>query len=954
MFQRRLPYSISIAAMLAFVGGLLLSCTLFLGIARLESDKTALNFQQLAEARFTAVSKGLDDAVRVLAVLNQLFSTVDTVSREQFHSFTQPLLARYPYIRAFNFHRLLSQAERPAYEAGIRQQMPGFVVNEMKNGKVLPAGVKSSYNIVDFIEPMQGNEAAFGLDVSPNAMMNRSMQLALDSGQPAATGLLQLAQGSDRQPGFVVLIPVYRPGAVPENAKARHNAVIGDTAAVFRAGDLFEKTLSAAGLLNAAGINLSVYAGSRPDAANLAFRRGSAPPAATAAPLLPAWLLNEPPDSVAYTFEVAGQPWHMVVSASPLPFARNHLDALLILLGGSLFSLLAAAYLQTLALRSQRIRQQVEERTADLKLANQHLLEDIAARKRVELALQASEERFHRLADLSSDWYWEQDEQFRFTIITGDLSGKGGIAAEHYVGKARWEMPIEMSEAEWAAHRATLEAHQAFTNLEYRSINDLPHVYWFSINGEPLFDADGKFKGYRGTGKDITERKQAEARIQHMAHHDVLTGLPNRALLQDRLSQAIAYAERYAQPIWVVFIDLDRFKFVNDSLGHKAGDQLLNAMAQRLQSATRETDTVARLGGDEFVLVLPARSDEAMAGGILQRIMDSIAQPLAIAEQTFYLGCSMGVAIYPADGSSAEELIEHADIAMYRAKETGRNNFQFYTAAMNAGMLERLRLESALRSALERDEFVLHYQPQVDLQSGRVVGMEALIRWQHPQLGMVSPLRFISLAEETGLIVPIGAWVLRTACAQNQAWQQAGLGPLRIAVNLSARQFAQPGLAQSIGAALAESGLAPQYLDLELTESLVMTDVERTIEVLRELKALGLQLSIDDFGTGYSSLSYLKRFPIDVLKIDQSFVRDITHHPDDALIVMSIIALAHNLKLHVIAEGVETQEQLDYLQQHGCDEMQGYFFSRPVPAAEFEQLLRQGKQLPGVAATLIA
>ena len=952
MFRSRPPFSISITAVLTFVGGLLLTAMLSLGIARLESDKTILNFQQLAEARFTAVSKGLDDAVRVLAVLNQLFSSFDTVSRKQFHSFTQPLLVRYPYIQAFNFHRLLTQAERPAYEAEIRRQMPGFVVNVMKNGKVLPAGIKSSYNIVDFIEPMQGNEAAFGLDVSPNAMMNRTMQLALDSGQASATGLLQLAQGSDRQPGFIVLIPVYRHGALLQNARARHNAVIGDTAAVFRAGDLFEKTLSAAGLLNTAGINLSVYAGSRPDEAKLAFRRGNTLSAQR--PLLPAWLLNEPLNSVAYRFEVAGQPWHMVVAASPLPFARMHLDALLVLLGGSLFSLLAAAYLQTLALRSQRIRQQVAERTADLKLANQHLLEDIAARQRVERALLASEERFHRLADLSSDWYWEQDAQFRFTIITGDLTEKGGASAEHYFGKTRWEMPIEMPEAGWAAHRATLEAHQAFTNLEYKSTNDPQNVHWFSINGEPLFDPDGSFKGYRGTGKDITERKQAEARIQHMAHHDVLTDLPNRALLQDRLTQAIAYAERHGQPVWVVFIDLDRFKFVNDSLGHKAGDALLNAIALRLRSATRETDTVARLGGDEFVLVLPARSDEPMAGGILQRIMDSIAQPLAIAEQTFYLGCSMGVATYPVDGSSAEKLIEHADLAMYRAKEMGRNNFQFYTAAMNAGVLERLRIESALRSALERREFVLHYQPQVDLQSGRVVGMEALIRWQHPELGMVSPLRFISLAEETGLIVPIGAWVLRTACAQNQAWQQAGLGPLRIAVNLSARQFAQPDLAQSIAAALAETGLAPQYLDIELTESLVMTDVERTIEVLRELKALGLQLSIDDFGTGYSSLSYLQRFPIDVLKIDQSFVSDITQQTDDALIVMSIIALAHNLKLHVIAEGVETQEQLDYLQQHGCDEMQGYLFSRPLPAAEFEQLLRQGKQLSGVAATLIA
>ena len=403
MFRSRQPFSISIAALLTLAVGLCVTALLFLGTARLEHDKSALNFQQLAETRFTAARKGLEDAVQVLTVLNQLFATQGAVSREQFHSFTQPLLARYPYIQAFNFHRLLTQAERPAYEAGIRQQMPGFGITVMANGKVVPAAIKSRYNIVDFIEPLQGNEVAFGLDVSPNALMNRTMQLALDSGRASATGLLQLAQGTDRQPGFVVLIPVYRPGAVLANARARHNAVIGDTAAVFRAGDLFEKTLSAAGLLNAAGIDLSVYAGSRPDAGNLAFRRGSAPPAA--ASRWPAWLPNARPGSLAYTFEVAGKPWHLVVSERPQPFAANHLDSLLILLGGSLFSLLAAAYLQTLVARSQRIRQQVEQRTADLKLANEHLLADIAARKRVERALLASEARFPRLAALSSDWY---------------------------------------------------------------------------------------------------------------------------------------------------------------------------------------------------------------------------------------------------------------------------------------------------------------------------------------------------------------------------------------------------------------------------------------------------------------------------------------------------------------------------------------------------------------------
>jgi EAL domain-containing protein (putative c-di-GMP-specific phosphodiesterase class I) len=325
--------------------------------------------------------------------------------------------------------------------------------------------------------------------------------------------------------------------------------------------------------------------------------------------------------------------------------------------------------------------------------------------------------------------------------------------------------------------------------------------------------------------------------------------------------------------------------------------------------------------------------------------MDAIAGPLTVEGHEFVLGCSIGIAAYPGDGIDPETLIRNADLAMYRAKETGRNNFQFYTAAMNERLLERLRIEGDMRTALERKEFVLHYQPQIDLCSGRTVGMEALIRWQHPTLGMVPPLRFIGLAEETGLIIPIGDWVLRTACAQAKAWQRAGFPDLCVAVNLSARQFAQNDLVESIASALQESGLAPRYLELELTESLVMSDVDGAIEILRALKDLGVHLSLDDFGTGHSSLSYLKRLPIDTLKIDQSFVRDITHAPDDEAIVASIISLAHNLKRRVIAEGVETKEQLSYLRRHGCTQIQGYYFSKPVSAESFERLLQQDRHV---------
>ena len=411
----------------------------------------------------------------------------------------------------------------------------------------------------------------------------------------------------------------------------------------------------------------------------------------------------------------------------------------------------------------------------------------------------------------------------------------------------------------------------------------------------------------------------------------------------------MAVARRSTLPLWVVFIDLDRFKFVNDTLGHDAGDTLLKLIADRLRAATREVDTVARLGGDEFVLLLPQHANSDPGQVILQRVLDAVAQPLQVGGHEFFLTCSMGVAAYPDDGDNAETLIKHADIAMYRAKEQGRNHWQSYAPAMNASMLARLSLESELRHALERGQFHLVYQPQVELDSGTVVGMEALLRWQHPTLGAIAPGDFIHLAEEMGLIVPIGAWALQTACAQAKAWQRAGLGGLRMAVNLAARQFRQGGLLQSVREILAVTGLEPRFLELELTESMMMQDVDQAIATMGKLKALGLQLSIDDFGTGYSSLAHLRHFPIDVLKIDKSFVSDILYSADDAAIVQAIIALAHSLRLKVIAEGVETAQQLAFLRQHGCDQMQGYLFSRPLAAPAFEQLLRQGRMLPALA-----
>ncbi|HZT61994.1 MAG TPA: EAL domain-containing protein [Burkholderiales bacterium] len=434
------------------------------------------------------------------------------------------------------------------------------------------------------------------------------------------------------------------------------------------------------------------------------------------------------------------------------------------------------------------------------------------------------------------------------------------------------------------------------------------------------------------------ERKRYQEQLEYQANYDALTGLPNRNLLHDRLRQSV-YAQRFVRSIGVVFLDIDHFKFVNDSLGHNTGDKLLQKVAERLAAAVRDGDTVARLGGDEFILILNDQTGQEVIYRAMQRIISKIAEPIEIDGQEMLVTASAGISLYPQDGPDVETLLKNADAAMYRAKEKGRNNVQFYTAEMNRQVNERLRMETGLRRALERNEFELYYQPRIHVENGALVGCEALLRWQHPDFGLTLPDRFIGLAEETGLIVPIGDWVLNTACVQARTWQKKGMPPITVSVNLSMRQFRQEALAASVDDALRRSGLDPRNLEMELTESLVMQDTEAAIRVLERLREIGVELSVDDFGTGHSSLSYLTQLPISALKIDQSFVQAIkgTGQSDEGIVAQAIISLAHNLKLKVVGEGVETGPQFEFLKKHSCDEVQGYHFARPMPADDFER-----------------
>ena len=489
--------------------------------------------------------------------------------------------------------------------------------------------------------------------------------------------------------------------------------------------------------------------------------------------------------------------------------------------------------------------------------------------------------------------------------------------------------------------------------VDYRIALPDGSIRHLHVQGLVDCDTTGRPVLMLGTVQDVSERKQSEERIRKLAYYDSLTHLPNRQLYNEQLNFALSSARRHTSKVATVLFDLDHFKRINETLGHSVGDRLLVAVAERLRLCVRDYDavsraeadssksgtTLARLGGDEFILAMADIDRVEDAAKAAHRLIQAMQAPFRLDEHEIVVTASIGISLYPDDGEDAETLLKNADSALYHAKDAGRNNYQFYNQSMNARAFARLSLEGSLRRALENREFLLHYQPQVDARSGAIVGAEALLRWRHPDLGLVSPLDFIPLAEESGLIVPIGEWVLQTACAELKVWQDAGNGSLRMAVNLSGRQFRQQDLVETVQRAIGAAGIDPQFLELEITESMLMQDAAETTRLLDNLKALGVKLSVDDFGTGYSSLSYLKRFPLDALKIDRSFIRDIASDPDDAAITTAILAMAGGLGLEVVAEGVETMEQLAFLRSRNCQMIQGYLFSKPLPSEQVRALL---------------
>lgn len=574
---------------------------------------------------------------------------------------------------------------------------------------------------------------------------------------------------------------------------------------------------------------------------------------------------------------------------------------------------------------------------------------DITERKLAERQLRESERRFRDFADAAGEYVWELDVDGRFIYVSRRVEQVLGYSPEQLYGRRPTDlMPAGEQERVRDWYAEVVRRREPFRNMEYRSLARNGSQVWQLVNGVPIIDPEGQLTGYRGTALDITERKIAEARITELATRDPLTGLPNRLLLNDRLAQGITAAHRSGEMLAVMFLDLDHFKHVNDSLGHDVGDQLLKDVAKRIGNVLRKGDTLSRLGGDEFVVVLTGLRSADDASQVAQKIIDSLCQDYEIAQHIVTTACSIGISVYPTDGVEPGVLMRHADTAMYVAKSSGRKNYQFFSAEMNARANERLNIERSLRGAIEREELQVYYQPRVDLSSGALTGVEALLRWHHPEHGLILARDFLSVIEESGLIHSVGEWVLESACAQAQAWQARYNETFSISVNVSGRQFNR-GLPARISAALESSGLDPRVLEIEITELSLNHSIEATRTVLDDLRKLGVRVVVDDFGTGVSSMSHLRRFNVDGIKIDRSFVRGMMSSADDRIVVKAMIEMARSLRINTIAEGVESEEQLELLRTMGCEEYAGHLLGEPATAAAFEQRWLQPENVISLA-----
>lgn len=921
-------------ALLAFSLAIVLTGILFLNFLDSERANTRLDFEQAATVRINALRAETQGTLETLRLLSSHLELNQGGSAAGFRHYTQAVLEQHPYLQAVGYNPRVSLAERKDFEQSSRTEQPDFAITDALQLSVFsPAGDRTEYFPFLYVEPLAANQRAIGFDAAT--------ETEADSRQPRHTAI-RAAQGSHAiavtapltlvlkkasgQTGVIAFSPLYR------NAQIGEDDFFGFATLVIRVGDMLRWSQRVASERGWKDVELVLQDATGPTALAMF---GTLPA------VLPELHHEERIDIPG------GRQWR--VTALPVNHAFSlapKSGALTLLAIGSALSLLLGILVQVLSSRSLAIRLQVRERTADLATANDQLRREVDRRV-------SSEDRLRQVSALQRSVLANAG----YAIIATDNDGIIqvfnpaaerilGYPAEAVVNRLRPSV-FHRPEAEIKDDREHFQAIVApLANLPAGSSFDqelsyIPHIGQpvpIKLSLSVMHDDDGKQVGYMGIAHDISEQKAAAAHISRLAHFDTLTGLPNRLQLRQELRRAIATAKRSGHQLGVMFVDLDRFKNINDSLGHFIGDALLQSVGKRLQDCLREGDMIARMGGDEFVILLDNLSPPEKAAEIAERILAQVSQPITINDHLLTITPSIGIALFPEDGTDSDALIQNADTAMYSAKEHGRNAYRFFTRSMSEQVSARLNMESRIRHALKESLFFLEYQPQFDAQSGRLTGAEALVRMRGAD-GIVPPDQFIPVAEDSGLILPLGDWVLAEAARRNRAWSEAGKQVVPIAVNVSAHQFEQPDFPEKVRATLAKAGLEPRWLEIELTESTIMRSVGKTLEALNALKAQGLRIAIDDFGTGFSSLAYLKRFPIDCLKIDRSFVEDLAPGSEGNCIVQAIISLARQLSLQVVAEGVETAAQLDLLRQWECTTIQGYLLGRPMDETRFEALL---------------
>ena len=902
-----------------------------------EREQTRLRFEQQAGENVAAIESEIHTLTGNLRMLRAAIEASAAQSQPSFAHLTLALLERHPYVTAIAFSPRIADADRARYERTQGDQTGSLITEKLPSGELGPRRRMSEYFPYRYIVPLAPYRDLIGFDATADVpgggqstasgQRRAALEKARSTAAIAATPPVPLARakhaGNDQ--AILLFAPVFRPNEEESDFAGSASLIVFGAAMIEHALQRSAHNTLASLDVSVADLDAeqvwSVFGRERE--ATLGYRR---------------------------SIDFGGRQWLVSVSPSPggysLAPSRSLASMLWVGLAASVLAALIVFFLQD---RSRSVRRRVARQTEELARANRSLQDEIDSRIRSEAKLSAS-------ATLQKAIF----ESTEYAIVTTDTNGIiqlanpaaeriFGWSAEELVGRHTPILFHDPADVEQWGHGNERRAFIALVESPHRSPGEprslkMRHrdgsLFPASLSISTLYNPGSReVQGYLGICGDMTHRHKTEQTVLRLAHYDALTELPNRSLLNARLAEALDAAEENNHQAAVLFIDLDRFKYVNDSLGHHAGDMLLQQVSRRFLDCVREQDTVGRMGGDEFVILLRKIHNRSQAAEVSLRIVEALQRPFDIRGHDLTVTPSIGIALFPRDGGDAETLIKHADAAMYLAKEQGRNNYQFFESHLTTHVSERLQLEAQLRTALHNQEFELHYQPQLDTASGELIGFEALLRWRHPESGLIPPDKFIPIAEDCGLIVPIGEWVLETACRQNLAWQQAGLAAVPMAVNLSARQFVQNDLLSTISNTLVGTGLPAEMLELELTEGMVMRNPERTTEILRACQNLGLKISVDDFGTGYSSLAYLKRFPITQLKIDRSFIQDIVDEPDDAAIAQTIIAMARTLRLRVIAEGVENEAQLRLLREWRCDAYQGFLFSRPLPADAISRML---------------